>query len=184
MHSLIDKDSRDPKNAHDTLTYYYSYIITDTDELPKIPGMTDAELQHLRDVRHVWRTGLLSMATGALLLAGLMIYSWRKKTLHVALEWGSLVTIALMIIAGFVPFDSLWVWFHSLAFPQGNWVFEYNSRIIQLFPPAFFQDAALRIGLLCLFLAIVTYGVAMVLRWLAKRKMKTTEEAKDVTEPA
>ncbi len=81
-----------------------------------------------------------------------------------------------MIASQFVPFDELWTWFHNLTFPQGNWMFEYNAKIVQLFTAEFFEAAVLRIALLALFLAMCVYGLAMILK-----RMEARTAAKSVT---
>lgn len=164
MQGLVQQYSHDIKNAGDTLDYYYSYIASETQELPVIPGMTDAELQHLRDVKQVWRYGLGYLAFLLGMLTIVIAKNFRGRTLSMGLEWSSLTTMMLMVVAGFVPFDGLWTAFHRMAFPQGNWVFAYNSKIIILFPPEFFQSVVLRIIVLTLFLALMTYGLAYLLK--------------------
>jgi integral membrane protein (TIGR01906 family) len=164
LDSLLDRYSENPADAKTALHYYYTYIASATEDLPKIPGMQDNELEHLRDVRSVWRRGVIGLA-GVIFLLGLLI--WRAKkdgSLRPGLEYGSMATVILMITSQFVPFDDLWTWFHSLTFPQGNWVFEYNAKIVQLYTAEFFEAAVLRIALLALFFAMCTYGIAMLLK--------------------
>jgi integral membrane protein (TIGR01906 family) len=178
MQSLLDTYSQDPKDAKDTLDYYYSYIVQPGNDLPKIPGMTDTELSHLRDVKAVWLRGIIALALSTIALLLVMWHAKRKKMLWSALEWGSLLTIALMIGAALVPFDQLFIWFHAIAFPQGNWTFAYSDKIITLFPPPFFEAAALRIGVLALILAFVTYGISFVGKKLHARKERKSKEVK------
>jgi len=170
LDSLLDRYSENPADAKIALHYYYSYIASTIEDLPIIPGMKDAELEHLRDVRSLWRRGIIGLA-GISFLLGILL--WRAKKdgmLRPGLEYGSLLTVAMMIASQFVPFDDLWTWFHTLTFPQGNWMFEYNDKIVQLFTSEFFEAAVLRIALLALFLAMCVYGLAMVLKRLETRR--------------
>ncbi|MEK6822416.1 MAG: DUF1461 domain-containing protein [Nanoarchaeota archaeon] len=178
LHSLIERHSRDPLNAHATLDYYYSYIASDTQELPTIEGMSDAELQHLRDVKNVWHGGLALTTRWTGLWTVLLARAWRRRKLASALEWGGLLTVTLMIASAIVPFNALWNTFHTITFPQGNWVFAYNAKIITLFPPEFFEAVVLRVALLTLFLGLVTYGISHLVR--RAEKHPTTAHAQNV----
>lgn len=170
LDALLDRYSENPTDAKIALHYYYSYIASSTEELPIVPGMQQNELEHLRDVRSLWRRGILGLI-GVSFLLGILLWRAKKdRMLRPGLEYGSLLTVALMIISQFIPFDDLWTWFHTLTFPQGNWVFEYNDKIVQLYTAEFFEAAVLRIALLALFFAMCVYGLAMVLKRLEKRK--------------
>lgn len=175
MHSLLDSYSQNPKDAKIALDYYYTYIISWDQEPPIIEGMTAGELQHLRDVKFVWWRGLIALGVSLFLLILLMVHARKKKRLWPALEWGALITIVLMVIAALVPFADLWRWLHTLTFKEGSWVFSYGSRIITLFPPTFFEAVTLRIGVVALFLAFITYAAAFIGKKLHARKMKAAQ---------
>jgi integral membrane protein (TIGR01906 family) len=179
LDNLLDRYSENPADAKTALHYYYTYIASPTEELPKIPGMTDLELEHLRDVRAVWRRAIVALL-GLSICLGLLIWrAYKDRTLRPGLEYGSLATVALMIALQFVPFDDVWTWFHQLTFPQGNWMFEYNAKIVQLYTADFFEAVLLRVALLALFSAICVYGLAMVMKRGERRNAQAVAQARE-----
>jgi integral membrane protein (TIGR01906 family) len=179
LDNLLDRYSQNPTDAKTALHYYYSYIATPTNDLPQIPGMKDNELQHLRDVRTVWRWGIVGLV-GLSVCLGLLIWrAYKERSLRPGLEYGSLIAVALMIALQFVPFDDVWTWFHQLTFPQGNWMFEYNDKIVQLYTAEFFEAVLLRVALLALFFAICVYGLAMIMKRGERRVAEAAAQARE-----
>lgn len=164
MHSLIDRYSNNAKDAHIALDYYYNYIASESTDLPRIEGMTDQELSHLRDVKMVWRNSLAVLAALIGVATVVVATAYKRDQLVWALRVGGALTIIWTIVLSVMPFDSFWTISHDLLFPQGNWRFSYESRIIQNFPPTFFESIVLRVALLALALGALTLAVTYLKR--------------------
>ena len=120
-----------------------------------------SELGHMKDVKVVTRGAFgITILTLALTII-ISFYLWRSqqvKQLSYALFQGSLVTIALIIaiiIVAVVAWDSFFDTFHQLFFADGTWRFAYSDTLIRLFPEQFWFDAAITIGTLTTFSALL-----------------------------
>lgn len=91
--------------------------------------LTSAEFLHLKDVheRFVWIY---------LLLPTLIVLANKEKNTVKIAKFPkislAIITVVLLSIALF--FNQLFILFHYLIFPEGNWAFPYNSLLIQTYP--------------------------------------------------
>jgi len=119
----------------------------------------ELEVSHLEDVARVMK--YVNYVFYFLLLAvtlSITYYRKDKKFLAKLFEYGGKVTIlSMLIISGLSAlfFEKAFTLFHALFFPQGNWQFAADSKIIQTFPFDFFMSISRNIFLLSLFLGIV-----------------------------
>jgi len=106
-----------------------------------LTDFTAAEQSHMQDVKKVWDwVGILYILSIATLL--FMLY---KDDLGKAMRYGSGATLGVIVViaaAAVLNFNSLWNGFHTVFFPQGNWMFPADSLLITLFPLEFFQGFA------------------------------------------
>jgi uncharacterized membrane protein len=68
---------------------------------------------------------------------------------------GTLTYIAL-------SFNALFVQFHEVLFPTGDWIFLWSDSFIRMFPQRFWQDAFI-------YVSVATLLEAGVLAWLSWR---------------
>lgn len=122
-------------------------------------SFTAAEVSHLEDVKQVMKYADYMFY---ILLLGftltIIFYRKKKDFLLNLLHLGGKVTFAVMILLGafsLIFFDALFAMFHRIFFPQGNWLFAADSKIIQTFPLDFFISLSRNIFLLTLFLGIL-----------------------------
>ena len=122
-------------------------------------SFTAAEVSHLEDVKQVMKYADYMFY---ILLLGftltIIFYRKKKDFLLNLLHLGGKVTFAVMILLGalsLISFDALFAIFHRIFFPQGNWLFAADSKIIQTFPLDFFISISRNIFLLTLFLGIL-----------------------------
>ena len=122
-------------------------------------SFTAAEVSHLEDVKQVMKYADYMFY---ILLLGftltIIFYRKKKDFLLNLLHLGGKVTFAVMILLGalsLISFDALFAIFHRIFFPQGNWLFAADSKIIQTFPLDFFISLSRNIFLLTLFLGIL-----------------------------
>ena len=76
----------------------------------------------------------------------------------------SVVTLSLLFLLlislGF-DFQWLFILFHKIFFPQGNWLFAESSLLIQLFPASFFEAITIRSFLVSLSIPILLFGYGL-----------------------
>jgi len=125
------------------------------EELKK--GMSSEETAHLEDVREVMQK-LNYVFYAVLLICTVMVtqHYKKKKELGELFLWGGIVAGAGSILIGglsLISFNWLFTLFHDVFFPQGNWMFEIDSFLIQTFPLNFFIWMLVKILIFSLILA-------------------------------
>jgi integral membrane protein (TIGR01906 family) len=139
---------------------------------------TDREVAHLKDVR-----GLIQLdyrfheATLAYILGfavvGLLWSRGRSwKGLARLVVWGSVLTIALMIVLGLgavIGFGQLFHDFHVLSFSNDLWKLSSGDYLLMMFPESFFRDATL-------FIAGAIVGEALLLGGIARGLLAVTRK--------
>lgn len=116
------------------------------------PVYSERELSHFIDAK-VTLGGALNVWKGSLavlIVFGLWAWfgGWWAQYLR-GLAWGGWLTLGLIVIIMLlviVSFDQLFVVFHEIFFPQGNWMFAYSDTFIRLFPERFWRDIFIYIG--------------------------------------
>ncbi len=112
------------------------------------------ERAHMQDVRTVLDWARILSAI--LIVAALFALGSATRTSTV---FAGTALILLPVLLAFIPWEQFFEGFHQLFFPQGNWVFPYDSQIIQTYPPKLFLWSAGAWGALC-----ITSGLVLVLR--------------------
>ena len=77
---------------------------------------------------------------------------------------GSLIAAAVVVLIGIVAtfaFEPLFLAFHYVFFPQGNFLFDpATSNLLRLYPDWYWQGISLRVGLSFIAVALGLAGVA------------------------
>jgi uncharacterized membrane protein len=77
---------------------------------------------------------------------------------------GSLIAVGLVAFVGLIAtfaFESLFLAFHYVFFPQGNFLFDpATSNLIRLYPDWYWQGISLRVGLSFIAVALGLAGAA------------------------
>ncbi len=151
---------------------------------------TRDELSHMIDVKRLtdqlWR---VHVATGILVVAGLAVLLARRATRragYTALTFGGILTVVFLLFLAFfvvTGFDTFFVLFHEVFFPQGNWTFDYSDSLIRLFPERFWYDAGFLIAGSTLGAGILVTAVGWLLGRQAAGAGRTaaTAEARPTT---
>jgi uncharacterized protein DUF1461 len=156
----------------DTLLFYHrawSGYVTGRGDLP--PGQfvptifTVDELDHMDDVR----TLFIRAQTGAVLALGIVVFRLlraraRGDTLRL-LRDGALVAaglVALVGLAAVVAFDQLFLLFHEVFFPQGNFLFGPDSNLLRLYPEWYWQGITAGVGSSFVAVALLVAGAAHI----------------------
>jgi integral membrane protein (TIGR01906 family) len=108
---------------------------------------TPDEISHMVDVKRVYDSASrVQVVSLAIVLVGLLFLLVRPATRvmgYNALFGGGLLTLGLLLVLGLfivLGFDTFFVQFHAVFFPQGNWTFDYSDSLIRLMPERFFYD--------------------------------------------
>ena len=104
-----------------------------------------------------------------------VIWNKRNGRREIALgaTWGGGLTVALLCLMGIfvvTSFDSFFITFHEVFFPQGNWQFAFGDHMITLFPDGFWSNVTMLVGLVVLVLAIIVWYVGFLSVRSNKRK--------------
>jgi integral membrane protein (TIGR01906 family) len=117
------------------------------------PLYNDRELEHMVDVKNVFRGALLALGVTLLIfsisLSILMRSPAGLRALRLGLFSGGLLMLAILgglVLMLLINWDAFFDGFHDLFFAAGTWTFDYSDTLIRLFPIRFWQDAALTIG--------------------------------------
>jgi hypothetical protein len=126
------------------------------------------ELKHLQDAKNVLQAALAVWAACgvlALLGVGVLYYFWEWRALRASLTGGAVLTVVIylgMLTTIALNFDALFVQFHKVLFPAGDWIFLWSDSFIRMFPIRFWQDCFI-------FVSGASVLEAGVLAWLSWR---------------
>jgi integral membrane protein (TIGR01906 family) len=110
------------------------------------------ELKHMQDVKNVTRVALSAWLVGgvlALLVAGVLYYTWEWSALRAALLAGAGLTVVIYLgLLTYIAlnFNALFVQFHEVFFESGTWTFLWSDTLIRMFPLRFWQDCFIFVG--------------------------------------
>lgn len=133
---------------------------------PGSPLFTSDEVAHMEDVARVFR-GAEVAAVIALFVAGYFVVRarWRGDALRL-LRAGALVSAAIVAVIGLaaaVAFDPLFLLFHDVFFPQGNFLFDpATSNLIRLYPEWYWQGITAGVGVSFIAVALLAAGAAHI----------------------
>ncbi|HEX9494580.1 MAG TPA: DUF1461 domain-containing protein [Candidatus Limnocylindria bacterium] len=112
---------------------------------------TPDERAHMSDVRHVFIGFEVAAVVGAV-VGGILLARAGRRGREAAITLARDASIAagagaaaIAIVAG-VAFDPLFLAFHEVFFPQGNFLFGPESNLIAMYPDAYWYGVTLRVG--------------------------------------
>ena len=130
------------------------------------PLFTDDEYAHMADVRGVFDLFKL-LAPGAIVVIIVRLQRARARSpreMWRLVRRGSLVAAGLAVLVGVVAavaFEPIFLAFHYVFFPQGNFLFDpATSNLIRLYPDWYWEGISLRVGLSFLAVALALAAVA------------------------
>ena len=127
---------------------------------------TDDEYSHMADVRNVFVAAKFLVPVSLLVI---VIRLQRARARSPRAMWelvrdGSLIAAAVVVLIGIVAtfaFEPLFLAFHYVFFPQGNFLFDpATSNLIRLYPDWYWQGISLRVGLSFIAVALSLAGAA------------------------
>ncbi len=149
-----------------------AYVLGSAPELPTFastsrPLFDDDERSHMRDVRALF--GALNVAFGAGVLLVVGALGWTGRPSHSRLvrdaSIAAGVAVSVIALAAAIAFDPLFLLFHEVFFPQGNFLFGPDSNLLILYPDAYWYGVTLRIGLTFVaVMAVIAIALSATLR--------------------
>jgi len=133
----------------------------------------DDENAHMADVKQLFiKTYMVQTFAGLTAFVILLVtaYRFRRSALVPISAWlkhGALVVAGGILVVGVaatVAFNQVFLLFHYIGFPQGN--FTFNSRddyLVRVFPNGFWSDMTFVIGLLTVVGAAMVYALGVAL---------------------
>jgi hypothetical protein len=152
-----------------------TYVTGGEIELPTYYGRspwTAEEYAHMADTKRVFDVAKLMVPVGLFVmiirLRRAMARGGGAAALAVARD-GSLAAAAVVAglgVASIVAFEPLFLLFHQLFFPQGNYLFDpATSNLVRLYPDWYWEGITLRVGLSFVGLALaVALATTVALR--------------------
>lgn len=142
-----------------------------------VPGGTVAvewfsadERAHMADVRRVFigfEVAALFGVALAVVLGARAAKRSRAEALLLARDAAIAAGIgtAVVAIAAAVAFDQLFLLFHEVFFPQGNFLFGPDSNLLRLYPDPYWYGVTLRVGItFVIAMALIAIGATATLR--------------------
>lgn len=134
------------------------YLLTGNEHLLDV--LTLGEASHMQDVGRLVSLLFYLVAGLIILVVFVVIYATPEERMTLAVS-------PLLWIIGLQPllfflvrhFDEVFIRFHELFFPQGNWQFAYDSVLISTYPQEFFF--AMTIAFIVVFLLLVLSGLLL-----------------------
>jgi integral membrane protein (TIGR01906 family) len=152
-------------------------IFLDGDFDAALPGepplLNERERSHMSDVSQLVRILAVSVILAAI-VAVLSARRMRGETQRVGavmLRTAGVIGAAAVALAltFAVAFEPAFLAFHEIFFPPGTYLFEAGSRLITLFPGAFWFDASLAAGGAVILTAIVVALIGLA-RWRTRSR--------------
>jgi len=134
---------------------WFAYVTGDAQDPPLSFGaevFTRDEYAHMRDVRQVF-VGARVLAVIAAAVAGLLLVrAWRRdvRAVLIVARDASVAAgcgVAAVGLAASVAFDPLFLLFHRIVFPQGNFLFAPDSNLLAVYPDVYWYEVTIRVGL-------------------------------------
>jgi hypothetical protein len=134
---------------------------------------TTTEYRHMADVRNVF-VGAETFATLAFGVAAFRVVRARRQGESLRLlRAGALAAAGLVAVVGLaaaVAFAPLFLLFHQIFFPQGNFLFPPESNLIRLYPEWYWQGITAGVGASFIAIALIAAAGAHI----ALRRSATT----------
>ena len=151
------------------------YVTGRTGEPPRsaLPPFTADEYAHMADVRRVFGGAKVVLATAIIVIAIRLQRAWlRRDALRLVRDGAVAAAVGVLVIgiAAAVAFDPLFLLFHEIFFPEGNFLFDpATSNLIRLYPDWYWQGITGLVAGSFIGLAAVVAGTCT----LALRKLRT-----------
>lgn len=135
-------------------TGWFLYVTGEGDRPPVSFGasvFTPSEYAHMADVRRVFLGFRVAGVAAAFIGVALLVRVARRGRRAALLlirdaSLAAVVGVAAIAVATLVAFDPLFLLFHEVFFPQGNFLFASDSNLLAVYPDEYWYGVTLRIG--------------------------------------
>jgi len=147
----------------------WATYVTGLSSIPAIswgpdPIFSNAESAHMADVRTVFRGAEYAAALAFFVVTFRIARARARGDALRLMRAGSLIAAGVVVIVGAaaaVAFDPLFLLFHDVFFPQGNFLFDpATSNLIRLYPEWYWQGITAGVGLSFIAVAFLVAGAA------------------------
>ena len=138
-------------------------------------SFTPDVMQHMEDVRLVIKGAALATIALVLLLIVLLIVAGRRgggKTVSSGLFIGGITTVIfalVLVIIGFLSFETLFTAIHKLFFADGTWTFAEDSLLICTYPLPYWIGMGAVWGIALVLLSALTSLIGLTLKRRVRR---------------
>jgi len=173
--NVYEKISNNKTIAIDTTKNITTNIMKYFRSNAELEYFTNTEKNHMSDVKsliNIMQVVYYCAAVISIILFFYCYYTFKKegvkfiRIITKSVLYSSIAAIIFLVslfVMSVFYFNLLFMMFHLIFFPQGNWMFDSSSLLITLFPEQFFFDIALRIFIYALFQAIIFFGIGYYL---------------------
>ncbi len=152
---------------------WFAYVTGDAERPPVSFGarmFTASEYAHMADVRNVFVGARIAAAIAAAVAGVLLAMAWRRDpraALVLARDGTAAAAVGMAVVGALaaVAFDPLFLLFHEILFPQGNFLFGPDSNLIAMYPDEYWSGVVFRVGIAFVAAtAIIAVGATATLR--------------------
>jgi len=170
--SVLDpRPASTPIDLGTAISWHHAWAtyVTGASDQPAIswglPVFSNDEYAHMEDVRAVFHGAEVAAVLG-FAVAGFRVLRARSQGYALRLvRAGSVVAAAIVVgigVAAVAAFDQLFLLFHEVFFPQGNFLFPPDSNLIRLYPEWYWQGITAGVGVSFIALALAVAGAAHI----------------------
>ena len=142
-----------------------AYVTGASSEPPAQGFFTADEYAHMADVRAVFRGAEYAAALALVVLFFRVQRARRRADVLRLVRAGSLIAAGIVAVIGVsaaVAFDPLFLLFHEVFFPQGNFLFAPDSNLIRLYPEWYWQGITAGVGASFITVSLLVAGAAHI----------------------
>lgn len=161
-------------------------IVTFAGESAPREFYTETELSHMADVLAVFAAvrivAAVFLPVGLALIAAAVLLTPKRPRLAAAARGCAVGMVIILAILGatgiFVAadFNTAFTVFHGIFFPQGNWQFPYDSKMLAVLPEGLFFDAGIAIILWGLGFCIAVGCAGIIYGRVIKKRVKAEKQ--------
>jgi len=130
------------------------------------PIFTADEYAHMADVRRVFRGAEVGAVLALFVAAYRVARARRRGAALLLVRAGALIAAGIVAVIGLaaaVAFDPLFLLFHDVFFPQGNFLFDpATSNLLRLYPEWYWQGITAGVGVSFIAVALLVAAAAHI----------------------
>jgi Protein of unknown function (DUF1461) len=149
-----------------------AYVLGDAPQLPTFattgqPLFDDNERSHMADVRALFGALKIAFVAGVVVVLGILGWTDRAARSRLVRDAAiaAAIGVSVVAVAAAVAFDPLFLLFHEVFFPQGNFLFPPDSNLLAMYPDPYWYGMTLRLGITFIgAMAVIAIASAATLR--------------------